>query len=38
MVSAQNQHEVQSKIERIKRIVKQIKNIELEVEFEYEKK
>ena len=38
MVSAQNKHEVQSKIERIKRIVKQIKNIELEVEFEYEKK
>jgi hypothetical protein len=38
MVSAQNKPEVQSKIERIKRIVKQIKNIELVVEFEYETK
>src|SRR5207245_2207879 len=38
MVSAQNKPEVQSKIERIKRIAKQIKNIELVVEFEYEKK
>ncbi|MGA9153887.1 MAG: hypothetical protein WBZ36_25185, partial [Candidatus Nitrosopolaris sp.] len=38
MVSARNKPEVQSKIERIKRIAKQIKNIELVVEFEYEKK
>ena len=38
MVSAQNKPQVQSKIERIKRIAKQIKNIELVVEFEYEKK
>ena len=32
-----NMHETQSKIERIKRIAKQIKNIELVVEFEYER-
>jgi transcription antitermination factor NusA-like protein len=38
MVSAQNKLEVQSRIERIKKIASQIKNIELVVEFEHEKK
>jgi hypothetical protein len=33
-VSAQNKLEVQSKIERIKRIAREIRNIELVVEFE----
>ena len=36
-LTAPNMPEVQSKIERIKRIAKQIKNIELLVEFESEK-
>ena len=36
-LTAPNMLEVQSKIERIKRIAKQIKNIELVVEFESER-